>query len=110
MKNLDEPTKATNITSTNRTHGVLSVLFEEDNSVEDLDFFTKINSNFVSETNGEPTKFTVSLRTLFTRLPEKSSFWHYEGSLTTPTCDEICNWYINKNYIRVNSKQLKQMR
>ena len=103
MKNKDDP-------KNNRTHGVFSVLFDADDSAQDLDFFTQINANFVSETNGESTNFKINLKSLFERLPEKSTFWHYEGSLITPTCDEICNWYINKNYIRVNSKQLKQMR
>lgn len=41
-------------------------------------------------------------------MPEKSSFWHYTGSLTTPPCGEIVNWYVNKTPLKISKAQLKK--
>ena len=40
----------------------------------------------------------------FNLIPKDNGFLHYEGSLTTPSCAEIVNWYMNKDPIRARSK------
>ncbi len=37
---------------------------------------------------------------------DRSSFYHYMGSLTTPPCSEIVNWIVMKNPINVTDKQV----
>ena len=32
-------------------------------------------------------------------------FYHYKGSLTTPTCDEIVNWFVLKDIQECNQAQ-----
>jgi carbonic anhydrase len=41
-------------------------------------------------------------------LPQNKSFYHYAGSLTTPPCSEVVNWYILKNNITASAMQLSQ--
>lgn len=40
-------------------------------------------------------------------VPLNGRFYNYPGGLTTPTCDEAVEWYVNQNPIRINKKQLK---
>lgn len=41
-----------------------------------------------------------------TLLPNKRSYFHYMGSLTTPPCSEGVRWFVLKNPVRVSKKQL----
>jgi hypothetical protein len=59
---------------------------------------------------GEPTTFMFAFFKFFQDIPLINSFYHYEGSLTTPSCDEDVNWYISKNIIRVNNEQLEEFK
>ena len=43
----------------------------------------------------------------FDVVPDLYTFYGYPGSLTTPGCDEIVNWYLSRYIIPINSKQLK---
>jgi carbonic anhydrase len=64
-----------------------------------------INNVLNENVNASP-MYKINLKELFEYMPKHNSFWHYKGSLTSPNCSEIMDWYVNKNYIRVNSKQL----
>jgi carbonic anhydrase len=33
------------------------------------------------------------------------SYYHYVGGLTTPNCDEIVNWVVNANVVKISAKQ-----
>ena len=36
------------------------------------------------------------------------AYYHYQGSLTTPPCSEIVNWYVLKDPIKVSDEQVAQ--
>lgn len=112
----------------NRKYGVVAFLFQEDSSVPDTPFLKNIIGKFsthdeeevktdtsataeeqagghriLSAGGGGGNAFEFKFSELFKLLPKENLFWHYEGGLTTPTCDEAVNWYLNKNIIRVNT-------
>lgn len=41
-------------------------------------------------------------------LPNDRGYYHYLGSLTTPPCTQIVEWYIMKEAVEISEKQLKQ--
>lgn len=41
-------------------------------------------------------------------LPEKLSFWRYEGSLTTPPCSEGVRWFVAEQTIPVGKSQVER--
>jgi len=41
-------------------------------------------------------------------LPSSKDHWHYLGSLTTPPCTQIVEWYLLKEPVSISSKQLKK--
>ncbi|MPC15313.1 Carbonic anhydrase 2 [Portunus trituberculatus] len=60
----------------------------------------------------EPDEETVVDSFIFRNLlPDNiDSFFRYEGSLTTPTCNEIVIWTVLRNTIPISSKQLAEFR
>jgi len=40
-------------------------------------------------------------------LPNNKSYYFYNGSLTTPPCSEVVNWYILKNPIEASKEQIE---
>ncbi|MDH5518510.1 MAG: carbonic anhydrase family protein [Gammaproteobacteria bacterium] len=43
-------------------------------------------------------------------LPSDKSYYHYNGSLTTPPCSEGVNWFVLQNPIQISPKQVKAFR
>ncbi len=41
-------------------------------------------------------------------LPNNKSYYYYKGSLTTPPCSEVVNWYILNNPIEASKKQIEK--
>ena len=41
-------------------------------------------------------------------LPSSKAHWHYMGSLTTPPCTQIVQWYLLRQPITISSSQLAQ--
>ncbi len=48
---------------------------------------------------------TIDLKELF---PSDRSYYHYEGSLTTPPCSEVVRWYVLKTPVEASAEQLKR--
>ena len=43
-------------------------------------------------------------------LPSSLDYYHYPGSLSTPTCDEVVQWFVLKELIQVPSEYLANLR
>ncbi len=41
-------------------------------------------------------------------IPGNTSYYHYKGSLTTPPCSEIVDWYVMKNPLEASAEQLEK--
>ncbi len=40
-------------------------------------------------------------------LPSDMSYYHYQGSLTTPPCSEVVSWYVLKTPVTASARQLE---
>ena len=86
---------------------VIAVLCEEDCD-------TPIASRSVWDKLMPPTDFgaheNVADLVLRDLLPDDLSYFHYEGSLTTPPCSETVQWFVFQKPIRVPSAFLQALR
>ena len=41
-------------------------------------------------------------------LPSDRSFYRFPGSLTTPDCNEVVNWYVMKTPIELSESQIQE--
>lgn len=63
-----------------------------------LDKFPTGNGEFKSE----------DMIDLLKLLPNNKSYYYYNGSLTTPPCSEVVNWYILKNPLEASKEQIEK--
>jgi len=63
-----------------------------------LDKFPMVKGEFKSE----------EMIDLIKILPNNKSYYYYNGSLTTPPCTEVVNWYILKNPIEASKEQIEK--
>ena len=42
-------------------------------------------------------------------LPSDLSYYHYKGSLTTPPCSEIVNWYVLRSAVKASKSQIEEL-
>lgn len=80
---------------------VLGIMYEEG---EVNDFFTKHLGNFPVEKGAFESTDTIDVLSLF---PENTSYYRYDGSLTTPPCSEVVNWYVLKTPITASKEQIE---
>ena len=53
---------------------------------------------------------TVAIVNLIDFLPANLSYYYYEGSLTTPPCNEIVSWFVLQETIYIPNRILRQFR
>lgn len=57
---------------------------------------------------GKETKIEGSQINPADLLPADRSFYRFPGSLTTPICNEVVNWYVMKNPIELSEAQIQE--
>lgn len=64
-----------------------------------LEFFPEHKGEYKSE----------KMLDLASLLPQNRSFYFYKGSLTTPPCSEVVNWYVLKTPLTASKDQIEQI-
>ena len=82
---------------------VLGILFDGDDDAETNEFLDNLNLDSLSD--GDNT-VNVRLHSLLDSIEGKQMF-NYEGSLTTPTCDEGVTWIVLSEPVSVPTEQVK---
>lgn len=85
-------------TATN--YAVIGVFIEEG---AENPLFSIFLSHFPHEEGTYEDHTEIDLSSLF---PENKSYYNYNGSLTTPPCSEVVNWYILKNTVTASAAQI----
>ncbi|MFW5886805.1 MAG: carbonic anhydrase family protein [Bacteroidota bacterium] len=80
---------------------VIGILFEEG---EENEFFSRFLNKFPLEEGKYEEDFQIELATL---LPASGAYYHYSGSLTTPPCSEIVNWYVMQEPLTASKEQIE---
>lgn len=94
----------------NHTDGlaVLGVFFELDGS-DNTDLKNMLDH--ISNVSAPGSKAMIPKFDLTKMMPSnKDEFYRYNGSLTTPTCNEAVTWTVFKNVLKVSDKQMKLFR
>lgn len=79
---------------------VLSVMFVEG---KEYDLFKKYAAKFPSKKGDYKSDEKINLLSLF---PKNKSYYNYSGSLTTPPCSEVVNWYVLKTHVEASKEQI----
>ena len=69
---------------------VMGIMFEL-NSRADALFFKELNPTMISGV-GDSVTLTLDVAELIGAIPDPSNYVSYNGSLTTPTCNEVVTW------------------
>ena len=69
--------------------------------------FAKLDASQITEVEAKINIQDIVLKDL---LPKNRAYYFYEGSLTTPNCDEIVQWFVLKRCIRVPKGYLEDLR
>lgn len=100
-------TKTTGASTDGDAYSVLGVLLVSDSSLSLSGSWSKLYDNI-------PTVYgdvkTVSGLDLTEFLPSSMSYYHYEGSLTTPPCSEVVQWFVLKYPVSVPADFLTALR
>lgn len=80
---------------------VLGVLFKEGASNTLFDTYLE---NFPTSEGEFKSKDSIDLLSLF---PNNKSYYNYKGSLTTPPCSEVVNWYVLKTPLTASKQQIE---
>ena len=83
---------------------VLGIFFDLDNETDDVSLLSSLNLEGILEAKYK-TISNVPLKD-FISSTLNDNLYNYQGSLTSPTCDEAVEWMVLKNPIKINQKQL----
>ena len=87
-------------------HVVIAVMADA-GSESDSSIFNKFPLRDIMNYNAIRTIYSLQIHQFF---PADRSYYYYEGSLTTPGCDQTVNWFILKDRIIVPRSFLVQLR
>ena len=82
---------------------VLGVMYQEG---EANDLFSQYLKNFPQTKGSFASEDSISVAGL---LPNKLNYYYYNGSLTTPPCSEVVNWYVIKSPLEASSSQIEKV-
>jgi carbonic anhydrase len=105
----DSLSEATDASSTDPyTLAVVAVLFE---TGKVNTFLKSITDRITSlQSPGQSITIRSSTMTDLFNVDLGESFYHYKGSLTTPTCDPIVSWHVMKNKMQLTAAQAQSFR
>ena len=83
-------------------YSVIGVMLEE-GKINEL--FTKYLPCFPESKGEYSSEKVLDLKKL---LPNNLSYYNYNGSLTTPPCSEVVNWFVLKNRIEASYEQIEK--
>ena len=89
------------------TNAVIGVFAEADDSMAISGVWAQLN---ISAVQSYPSSVAVSDFIYRSLLPSSLDYYHYPGSLTTPGCDEVVQWFVLKETISVPSAYLAYLR
>ncbi len=81
---------------------VLGFMFEEGKA---NDLFSKYLDSFPASKGAYSSDDMIDVLSLF---PENKSYYNYNGSLTTPPCSEVVNWYVLKTPVTASKEQIEK--
>jgi len=87
---------------TKKLFAAVSIMFEVDDSADANPFIAALNLTKLNT----PLNLNVN-SLLMSQLPSPIPFYTYQGSVTTPPCLEIVNWYIVTTPLKITRSQLK---
>ena len=90
--------------ATGSDYAVVGVFFEEGAANA---LFSRFLSHFPHDEGTYTDAAEIELGGL---LPEDKSYFHYNGSLTTPPCSEVVNWYVLKKTLTASANQIDQFK
>lgn len=82
---------------------VLGIMFIEGNENA---LFTKYLDKFPTSKGDYQSDDMIDLLSL---LPANKSYYHYSGSLTTPPCSEVVNWYVLQKPLEASKEQIEKL-
>lgn len=84
---------------------VVAVLFEADDNLAETGPWAKIVAPVEDEATVNAPDITFS-----ELLPSNFDYYHYEGSLTTPPCSEVVQWFVLRTPRKIPSTFLQKLR
>ena len=100
-------TKTTGSSTDYDAYTVIAVLLVSDSSLSVTDSWEELYDNIPTDYGDNN---TVSGLDIFDFLPSSFGYYHYEGSFTTPECNEVVQWFVLKNTVNVPSDFLDALR
>lgn len=83
---------------------VIGVLFNVDSLSPDLQFLNMIKNVTKGGNSIQINTPVISLKEL---MPKKFIYAHYKGSLTTPPCSQIVDWFVSLEKLTLNPVQVR---
>ncbi|EAS01404.2 eukaryotic-type carbonate dehydratase (macronuclear) [Tetrahymena thermophila SB210] len=100
-----------NVVKTPKKLAVFGIFMQEtENEAEETQLFKKYE--FAGENvNDLSPKFELDFTSMLNLVfSQQNKAYIYQGSLTTPTCDEIVNWHVFKNPVKISKKTLDKFK